>query len=160
MAVLPVYREVLGVRTLEELCARFVSTLLRTNRTHGFFVDWQKVQQKIEAVHLNGHPVKRLPNTLNLSFEMIEGESAVINLDLHGIAASAGSACTSGALEPSHVLMAMGIPTLSAQGSLRFSLGRGTTKKEMDETVEVLTETVSRLRSMSPFYADMKKSED
>jgi cysteine desulfurase len=121
---------------------------------------WQKVQQKIEAVHLNGHPVKRLPNTLNLSFEMIEGESAVINLDLYGIAASAGSACTSGALETSHVLMAMGIPTLSAQGSLRFSLGRETTKEEMDETVEVVTETVNRLRSMSPFYADMKKSED
>ena len=71
---------------------------------------WEKIQERIDEVRLNGHPVKRLPNTLNVSFEWIEGESLVINLDLHGIATSTGSACTSGALEPSHVLVAMGVP--------------------------------------------------
>jgi cysteine desulfurase len=117
---------------------------------------WEKIQQGIDHVHLNGHPAKRLPNTLNVTFEFIEGESLVINLDLFGIATSTGSACTSGALEPSHVLLAMGLPALQAQGSLRISIGRNTTQEEVHQTVEVLKETVHRLRSMSPFYADLK----
>lgn len=117
---------------------------------------WGKIQQGIDHVHLNGHPTKRLPNTLNVTFEFIEGESLVINLDLFGIATSTGSACTSGALEPSHVLLAMGLPALQAQGSLRISIGGDTTREEVDQTVEVLKETVHRLRSMSPFYADLK----
>ena len=117
---------------------------------------WEKIQQGIDHVHLNGHPTKRLPNTLNVTFEFIEGESLVINLDLFGIATSTGSACTSGALEPSHVLLAMGVPVLQAQGSLRLSIGRDTTQEEVDQTVEVLKETVHRLRSMSPLYADLK----
>jgi cysteine desulfurase len=119
---------------------------------------WKRIQDRIDAVRLNGHPIERLPNTLNVSFEWIEGESLVINLDLLGIATSAGSACTSGALEPSHVLVAMGVPHLTAQGSLRFSLGKGTTEKEMDEVLEALVETVNRLRSMSPFYVDARKT--
>jgi cysteine desulfurase len=117
---------------------------------------WEKIRQGIDHVYLNGHPTKRLPNTLNVTFEFIEGESLVINLDLFGIATSTGSACTSGALEPSHVLIAMGVPALQAQGSLRISLGRESTQEEVDQTVDVLKETVRRLRSMSPFYADLK----
>jgi cysteine desulfurase len=118
---------------------------------------WDKIQQRIDHVHLNGHPLKRLPNTLHVSFEFIEGESIIINLDLQGIAASTGSACTSGALDASHVLLAMGMDPRLAQGSLRLSLGRGTTQEEIDQTIEVLAETVSRLRSFSPFYADAKR---
>jgi cysteine desulfurase len=117
---------------------------------------WEKIQHGIDHVHLNGHPTQRLPNTLNVTFEFIEGESLVINLDLFGIATSTGSACTSGALEPSHVLLAMGVPALQAQGSLRISMGRESTQEEVDQTVEALKETVRRLRSMSPFYADLK----
>jgi len=118
---------------------------------------WEKIREGIDHVRLNGHPVRRLPNTLNVSFEFIEGESIVINLDLHGIAASAGSACTSGSLEPSHVHNAMGTPRVVAQGSLRFSLGRGTTQEEINQTVDVLREAVNRLRSMSPLYVDSRK---
>jgi len=81
----------------------------------------------------------------------------VITIDLRGIAASTGSACTSGALDPSHVLVAMGMPLSTAQGSLRLSLGRGTTQRETDETLEVLVETVNRLRSMSPVHVDGRK---
>ena len=118
---------------------------------------WKKMRERIDHVHLNGHPEKRLPNTLNVSFEFIEGESAVISLDLKGVAASTGSACTSGAWEASHVLLAMGIPSRIAQGSLRFSLGRETSREEIDRTVDVLAETVHRLRSMSPFFLDAKR---
>jgi cysteine desulfurase len=118
---------------------------------------WERIQQTVDHIHLNGHPTERLPNTLNVTFEFIEGESAVINLDLHGIAASSGSACTSGSLEPSHVLTAMGLSKQMAQGSLRFSLGKQTTREQIDQAVEVVTEVVHRLRSMSPFYADAKQ---
>jgi len=117
---------------------------------------WEKIREGIDNVYLNGHPTKKLPNTLNVTFEFIEGESLVINLDLFGIATSTGSACTSGALEPSHVLIAMGVPALQAQGSLRLSIGRESTLEEVDQTVDVLKETVRRLRSMSPFHADLK----
>lgn len=118
---------------------------------------WERVRERIDYTHLNGHPMKRLPNTLNLSFEFVRGESILIDLDLHGIAVSAGSACASGSLESSHVLAAMGIPASVAQGSLRFSLGRETTREEIDHTVKVLEEAVHRLRQMSPLYADVKK---
>jgi cysteine desulfurase len=118
---------------------------------------WEGIQQNLDHVRLNGDLAKDLPNTLHAAFEYVEGESLVINLDLHGIAVSAGSACTSGAVEPSHVLVAMGIPSAVAKGSLRFSLGIGTTREEIDETVAILAEVVQRLRSMSPLYVDMKK---
>ncbi len=118
---------------------------------------WESIQQKIEDVHLNGDQARGLPNTLNAGFDYVDGESVLINLDLQGIAASAGSACTSGALEASHVLVAMGVPPLTAKGALRFSLGRDTTKEEIDQTVNVLTETVHRLRAMSPLYIDAKR---
>ena len=114
------------------------------------------IAERIEHVRLNGHPTKRLPNTLNMSFEFVEGESMIINLDLKGIAVATGSACTSGTLEPSHVLSAMDVPPAIAQGSLRFSLGKGNTEEDIDYVLKVLQETVSRLRSMSPLYKEKK----
>jgi cysteine desulfurase len=91
-----------------------------------------------------------LPNLLNMSFEFVEGESLVLGLDMKGVAVATGSACTSGALEPSHVLRAMGLPPAIAHGSLRFSLGRGTTDQDVDYVLEVLPEIVERLRQISP----------
>lgn len=115
------------------------------------------IRENINHCQLNGHPTQRLPNTLNISFEFIEGESLILNLDLKGIAASTGSACTSGSLEPSHVLMAMGVAPEIAQGSIRFSLGRDNRKEDIDYTVENLVEIVTRLREMSPLFAGRKK---
>jgi cysteine desulfurase len=112
--------------------------------------------EKIDHVSLNGHPGKRLSNTLNMSFEFVEGESIILNLDMKGIAVSSGSACTSGALEPSHVLRAMGVAPAIAQGSIRFSLGKDNTEKDIDYVVEVLPEIISRLRMMSPLYKKKK----
>ncbi|MBU1356624.1 MAG: cysteine desulfurase NifS [Candidatus Edwardsbacteria bacterium] len=111
---------------------------------------WQGIEKNILHVRRNGHPEKSLPGILNVSFEYIEGEGILLSLDMKGIAASSGSACTSGSLEPSHVLAAMGVPTEIAQGSLRFSIGRGNTEEQMDYTVGVLSQAVARLREMSP----------
>jgi cysteine desulfurase len=106
--------------------------------------------EKIPQIQLNGDPENRLPGTLNMSFEFVEGESLILSLDMEGIAVSSGSACTSGSLEPSHVLLAMGIPHEVCHGSLRFSLGRGTTGEQIDYVLEVLPRIVTRLRAMSP----------
>ena len=114
---------------------------------------YNQLNQKIEHLHLNGHPTQRLPGTLNVSFAGIEGESIVLSLDLKGIAVSSGSACTSGALEPSHVLSAMGLSPELAQGSIRFSLGRENTREEVDYVIEVLPEIIQKLRAMSPVEA-------
>ncbi len=111
---------------------------------------WQGIEKNIPSVRRNGHPRNSLPGTLNVSFEYIEGEGILLSLDMKGIAASSGSACTSGSLEPSHVLAAMGVPTEIAQGSLRFSLGRDNTEEQVDYTVKVLAQAVARLREMSP----------
>lgn len=115
------------------------------------------INKTIPCTYLNGHPGERLPNTVNFSFEGLEGESLVLSLDFEGIAASTGSACTSGSLEPSHILLAMGIPAEIAQGSIRFSLGRGNTEEEIDYLLEVLPKIVARLRSMSPLWEDKFK---
>jgi cysteine desulfurase len=104
----------------------------------------------IEYTQLNGHPVKRLPNNVNVSINYVEGESILLNLDLDGICASTGSACTSADLEPSHVLVAMGLPHLQAHSSLRFTLGKWTTEEETNKVLEVLPGIVSKLRAMSP----------
>ena len=106
----------------------------------------------IEEIRLNGHPEERLPNTLDVSFTYLEGESIILNLDMEGIAASTGSACTSGTLEPSHVLTAMGLDPVNTQGSVRFSLGRDNTKEDMDYVIGVLPPIIKRLRAMSPLY--------
>jgi cysteine desulfurase len=102
---------------------------------------------------LNGHPTQRLPNNLNVSFRYIEGESVLLMLDAHGICASTGSACSSASLEPSHVLLAIGLPHETAHGSLRLTLGDLTTDEDVDHVLEVLPTIVERLRSMSPLYA-------
>jgi cysteine desulfurase len=115
------------------------------------------IMQRVRFVRQNGHPHKRIPNTVNLSFEFVEGESIVLGLDLHGICVSTGSACTSGSLEPSHVLMSLGLPPELAHGSVRFSLGSGNTEEEIEYTIEKVAEVVERLRMMSPLYADAIK---
>jgi len=110
------------------------------------------IQENIEDVHMNGHLTKRLPNNVNASFQYIEGESILLNLDLLGIAASTGSACTSSSLEPSHVLLAIGLPHELAHGSLRFTLGRWTTEGDVNYVLEVLPRVIDKLRRMSPLY--------
>jgi cysteine desulfurase len=110
----------------------------------------------IENSHLNGHPKKRLPNNTNFWFAFIEGESLVMQLDSHGIAASTGSACSSESLEPSHVLLAIGLKPEEAHGSLRLSLGKYTTKEDINYTLEVLPKIVNRLREISPFKGRWK----
>lgn len=112
------------------------------------------VLQNIDHVYLNGHKEKRLPGNINLSFEFIEGESLLLNLDLKGIAASSGSACTSGSLDPSHVLLAMGLTHEIAHGSLRLTLGRDNTEQEVDYFLEVIPNIIARLRSMSPLFGN------
>ena len=112
----------------------------------------------IDHVRLNGHPTIRLPNNANFSIEYVEGESILLNLDMKGIAASSGSACTSGSLEPSHVLMAMGLPHEIAHGSLRLTVGRENSDEDIDYVLEVLPGIVTKLRSMSPLYADAVKA--
>jgi len=114
------------------------------------------IGEKIDSVYLNGHPGKRLPNTLNMSFEFVEGESIILNLDMKGIAVSSGSACTSGSLEPSHVLKAMGVEPAIVQGSIRFSLGKDNTEEDIDYVLEVLPEIIAHLRAMSPLYRKQK----
>lgn len=101
---------------------------------------------------LNGHPTLRLPNNLNISFDFVEGESILLNLDFEGIAVSTGSACTSSSLEPSGVLLALGLSHEQAHGSIRMSLGRWTTEAEVDRVLEVFPRVISRLRAMSPLY--------
>ncbi len=111
------------------------------------------VLERIPYTRLNGHPTRRLPNNVNISYEYVEGESILLSLDMKGIAASSGSACTSGSLEPSHVLTAMGIPPEITHGSVRMTLGTGNTEADIDYVLEVLPPIVERLRSMSPLYA-------
>lgn len=117
-----------------------------------FFIDG--VQSRIPDVFLNGpRDDRRIPSTVNLSFKAIEGESIILSLDMKGVAVASGSACTSGSLEASHVLSAMGVPVELAQGSIRFSLGRFTTKEDIEYTIEMLPEIIERLRAMSPLYS-------
>ena len=106
--------------------------------------------ERIDHVHLNGHPQKRLPNNVNIRVDFVEGESMLLNLDLEGICASTGSACSSSSLEPSHVLLAMGILPEQAHGSLRFTLGKWTTEDDIEQVLDVLPVIVAKLRAMSP----------
>ena len=108
------------------------------------------ILEKIPDSQLNGHPALRLPNNVNVSIKYIEGESMLLNLDMQGIAASTGSACSSGSLEPSHVLMAIGLSHELAHGSLRFTLGKYTTDEDIDLVLEILPKIVEKLRAMSP----------
>ena len=117
-----------------------------------------RVENEIPYTKVNGHRTERLSNNANFSFRFIEGESLLIMLDRNGICGSSGSACTSGSLDPSHVLLAIGLPHEIAHGSLRLTLSDENTKEEMDFVVDKLKEIVERLRSMSPLYEDFVKS--
>ena len=119
----------------------------------------RRIESEIPYCRLNGDRVKRLPNNVNFSFRFVEGESLLIRLDMKGICASSGSACTSGSLDPSHVLLAIGLPHEIAHGSLRMTLSEEITKEEADYVVEVLKESVQDLRNMSPLYEDFIKKE-
>lgn len=115
------------------------------------------IMEKIPYTKLNGHPTKRLPGNLNVSFQFIEGEGMLLLLDQFGVCGSTGSACSSGSLDPSHVLLAIGLPHELAHGSLRLSLGDGTREEDIDYVLNVLPNIVSRLREMSPLYANFVK---
>lgn len=122
----------------------------RITELRDYLID--RVLNEVPYSYLNGGREKRLPNNANISFGFIEGESILMTLDLKGIAVSSGSACSSGSLEPSHVILALGVKEELAHSSIRFSLGRETTKEEIDYTVDTLKETVDRLRGMSPLF--------
>jgi cysteine desulfurase len=111
---------------------------------------WEGVRRAVPDVRLNGHPTRRLPGTLNMSFRGLEAESLILGLDLKGIGVSAGSACTSGSLEPSYVITAMGVPTDWALGAVRSSLGAGTSVEDIDYVLDVLPAAVQRIRALSP----------
>ena len=117
-----------------------------------------ELTSRISHTKLNGHPTDRLPGNVNLSFEFIEGESMLLFLDMNGICASSGSACTSGSLDPSHVLLAIGLPHEKAHGSLRITLGHMNTEEEVDYLIEKLPPIVQRLRDMSPLYEEYIKN--
>ena len=117
----------------------------------------ERVLKEVPYSRLNGSRKDRLPNNVSFCFQFIEGESLLIMLDMKGICASSGSACTSGSLDPSHVLLAIGLPHEIAHGSLRLTLGADTTKEDMDTTIEAIKEIVQKLRDMSPLYEDFKK---
>ena len=140
----------LAMDNMENHVARL--TALRDKLTQG-------ILERIPEVRLNGHPTRRLPNNVNVSVRYIEGEALLLSLDLAGIAASSGSACTSGSLDPSHVLLAIGLPHEIAHGSLRLTLGDFTTEAEVAYVLEKLPKIVERLRDMSPLFNQMKGGE-
>ncbi len=117
----------------------------------------ERIEREVPYCRLNGHRKKRLSNNINFSFEFVEGESMLIMLDMDGICASSGSACTSGSLDPSHVLLAIGLPHEKAHGSLRFTLSEENTREEMDRVADAVAKITERLRSMSPLYEDFVK---
>ena len=117
----------------------------------------KRILAEVPYCRLNGDAVKRVPNNINISFQFIEGESLLIMLDMAGICASSGSACTSGSLDPSHVLLAIGLPHEIAHGSLRMTIGEETTKEDMDYVVDKIKEIATKLRKMSPLYEDFVK---
>ena len=148
-----------GIIGLGTATARAVRTMEEKSRQETELRDYliERVLKEIPYCRLNGHRTKRLPNNANFSFRFIEGESLLIMLDMKGICASSGSACTSGSLDPSHVLLAIGLPHEIAHGSLRLTLSEETTKEEIDFVVEQLKEIVAHLRGMSPLYEDFIK---
>lgn len=137
----------LAVENIEEKNKRLMA--MRDRLIH-------EIMSRVEHTKLNGHPDKRLPGNVNLSFEFIEGEALLLSLDLKGVAGSSGSACTSGSLDPSHVLLAIGLSHEIAHGSLRLTLGDENTEEEIDYVLEVLPEIVNKLREMSPLFIQNK----
>lgn len=150
-----------GIIGLGKAVERAERTMEERSRKESELRDYliERIEQEIPYAKLNGDRQNRLPNNVNFSFRFIEGESLLIMLDMKGICASSGSACTSGSLDPSHVLLAIGLPHEIAHGSLRMTLGEDTTKEELDFVVESLKEIVANLRSMSPLYEDFIKKQ-
>ena len=139
-----------AVKSMKERTAKEIE--LRDHLIH-------RIETEIPYVKVNGDRIKRLPNNVNVSFQFVEGESLLLMLDGNGICASSGSACTSGSLDPSHVLLAIGLPHEIAHGSLRMTLSEETTKEDIDFTVDKLKEIVQYLRNMSPLYEDFIKKQ-
>lgn len=137
-----------AMRTMEERTAR-------ERELRDYLID--RVLREVPYTRLNGHRTNRLPNNANFSFQFIEGESLLIMLDMDGICGSSGSACTSGSLDPSHVLLAIGLPHEIAHGSLRLTLSEETTKEELDYVVDSIKKIVEKLRNMSPLYEDFMR---
>lgn len=150
---------IVGIGKAIELATEDIETRaaeMRKVRDH--LID--RIMKEIPYTKLNGHPTQRMCGNVNVSFQFIEGESLLLHLDLKGIAASSGSACTSGSLDPSHVLLAIGLPHEIAHGSLRLSLCEENTIEEADYVADALVEIVARLRAMSPLYDDFLKGQD
>lgn len=144
-------------KAVEEAFASMKERTEQEAKLRDYLID--RVLKEIPYTRLNGHRTNRLPNNANFSFQFIEGESLLIMLDMEGICGSSGSACTSGSLDPSHVLLAIGLPHEIAHGSLRLTLGADTTKEDLDFVIEKIKGIVERLRSMSPLYEDFVKSQ-
>ncbi|MHC4706754.1 MAG: aminotransferase class V-fold PLP-dependent enzyme, partial [Planctomycetota bacterium] len=142
-----------GIVGLGKACELAAANLEEENSKVKYLRDKleKALMEKCPDCRLNGDPEDRLPNTCNVSFEYIEGEAILLMLDKYGICASSGSACTSGSLEPSHVLRAMGVPFTAAHGSIRFSLSRYNAEEEVDFTIEHMPAIVNQLRELSPF---------
>ena len=149
---------IVGIGTATE---RAVRTMQERTKKETEVRDYliKRVLDEIPYTRLNGHPTKRLPNNANFSFQFIEGESLLIRLDMKGICGSSGSACTSGSLDPSHVLLAIGLPHEIAHGSLRLTLNEEITKEDIDYVVDSLKEIVAYIRQMSPLYEDFLKKQ-
>ena len=145
---------IIGIVTLGKACEIMMGEMAEENVRIEFLRErlLNGLKARIDDLHLNGDPERRLPNTLNLSFEFVESESLLIGLDLAGIAVSAGSACSSGSTEPSHVLLGMGIEPERCQSALRISLGRENTEEDIDYALDIIPDVVGRLREMSPFH--------
>ena len=148
-----------GIVGLGKAVERAVGTMEERTETERRLRDYliDRVLKEIPYARLNGHRSQRLPNNANFSFQFIEGESLLIMLDMEGICGSSGSACTSGSLDPSHVLLAIGLPHEIAHGSLRLTLNEEITKEDLDYVVDTLKRIVEKLRSMSPLYEDFIK---
>jgi len=142
---------IVGLGKAVEIAGKVIENeAIRQTKLRDEFI--RAILDNIENARLNGHPSLRLPNNVNISFEGVEGESILLNLDMEGIAASTGSACSSSSLEPSHVLLSIGLTHEFAHGSVRFTMGKQTTRDELDHVVEVLPGIVKKLRAMSPLY--------
>nr|WP_317282064.1 cysteine desulfurase NifS [uncultured Sellimonas sp.] len=150
-----------GIVGLGKAVERAVCTMEKRTQTEKEIRDYliERVLKEIPYSRLNGHPENRLPNNANFSFRFIEGESMLLSLDMLGICASSGSACTSGSLDPSHVLLAIGLPHEIAHGSLRLTVNEEITKEDIDYVVDNLKKIIEHLRSMSPLYEDFVKKQ-
>ena len=140
----------------EEAAANMEAAMAKVSALRDHMI--ARIEKEIPYCRLNGHRTERLPGNVNFCFRFIEGEGMLMLLDFNGICASSGSACTSGSLDPSHVLLAIGLPHEIAHGSLRLSLSEETTTEEADKVIDALTEIIPRLRSMSPLYEDFVRS--